>query len=327
MLGYFIKRICYALPILLGVNLITFFLFFVVNTPDDMARMHLGNKHVTAEQVSRWKQIHGFAKPVFYNNDASGFERLTETMFYTKTVALLRMDFGASMNGRDIASDIKQRMGPSLAIAVPTFFIGLAVNISVALFVVLLKGSFIDTAAMMLCVVLMSISGLFYIIFGQYWFAKVLQWVPVSGYHGGALALKFLILPVAIGVISGLGAGVRWYRTIFLEEMNKEYVKTARAKGLSDFLVLYRHVLSNALLPILTGVVVIIPSLFMGSLIMESFFGIPGLGSYTLDAIAAQDFNIVRSMVFIGTVLYILGLLLTDLSYCWADPRVRIGKR
>lgn len=327
MLGYFIKRVCYALPILLGVNLITFFLFFVVNTPDDMARMHLGNKHVTTEQISRWKQVHGFLKPVFYNNKVSGIERVTDTLFYTKTLSLLRMDFGASMTGRDIASDIEQRMGPSLAIAVPTFFIGLAVNISVALFVVLLKGSFIDTAAMMLCVVLMSISGLFYIIFGQYWFAKVLQWVPVSGYHSGALAFKFLILPVVIGVLSGLGAGVRWYRTIFLEEMNKEYVKTARAKGLSDFLVLYRHVLSNALLPILTGVVVIIPSLFMGSLIMESFFGIPGLGSYTLDAIAAQDFNIVRSMVFIGTVLYILGLLLTDLSYAWADPRIRIGKR
>jgi peptide/nickel transport system permease protein len=148
--------------------------------------------------------------------------------------------------------------------------------------------------------------------------------VPISGYAGGLDAVRFLILPVLISVVAGIGSSTRWYRTIFLEEIGKDYVRTARAKGLSEMAVLFRHVLKNAMIPILTGVVVVIPLLFMGSLLVESFFGIPGLGSYTIDAINAQDFAVVRSMVFIGSVLYIAGLLLTDLSYTLVDPRVRL---
>ena len=131
-----------------------------------------------------------------------------------------------------------------------------------------------------------------------------------------------MLLPVVIGVISGIGGGSRWYRTLFLEEASKDYVRTARAKGFSELQVLFKHVLKNAMIPILTGVVVVLPTLFMGSLIIESFFGIPGLGSYTIDAIQAQDFAIVRAMVFLGSVLYIVGLVLTDLSYTLVDPRV-----
>jgi peptide/nickel transport system permease protein len=134
-----------------------------------------------------------------------------------------------------------------------------------------------------------------------------------------------VILPVIISIIGGIGASARWYRTIFLEEAGRDYVRTARAKGLSERAVLFGHVLRNAMIPILTGVVVVIPTLFMGSLLIESFFGIPGLGSYTIDAINAQDFAVVRAMVFIGSFLYIVGLLLTDLSYTLVDPRVRFG--
>jgi len=188
----------------------------------------------------------------------------------------------------------------------------------------LFRGTFYDMFGVITCVVMMSISGLFYIIIGQHLFGKVLRWVPVSGYQGGMEALKFLILPVIVGVIAGIGASTRWYRTIFLEEINKDYVRTARAKGLSEVSVLFKHVLKNAMIPILTGIVVIIPTLFMGSLIMESFFGIPGLGSYTIDAIQHQDFEIVRVMVYLGTLLYILGLILTDISYTLVDPRVRL---
>jgi peptide/nickel transport system permease protein len=171
----------------------------------------------------------------------------------------------------------------------------------------------------------MSISGLFYIIGGQFLVGKMMHLVPISGYVGGFDSFRFIILPVAIGVISGIGSGVRWYRTIFLEEMGKDYVRTARAKGLSEFRVLFHHVLRNAMIPILTGAVVVLPLLFMGSLITESFFGIPGLGSYTIEAINAQDFAIVRAMVFLGAVLYIIGLLLTDLSYTLVDPRVKLS--
>ena len=149
--------------------------------------------------------------------------------------------------------------------------------------------------------------------------------MPISGYGNGVDIGKFLILPVMIGILSSAGSSTRWYRTIFLEEMNKEYVRTARAKGLTEYLVLFKHVLRNAMIPILTGAVAVVPLLFMGSLLIESFFGIPGLGSYTIDAINSQDFAVVRSMVFLGSMLYIVGLILTDISYTLADPRIRLN--
>ena len=187
---------------------------------------------------------------------------------------------------------------------------------------VFFRASYIDLGGVILCVVIMSISSLFYIIGGQFLVGKLMQLVPISGYSDGFSAIKFVLLPVVIGVISGIGGGSRWYRTLFLEEASKDYVRTARAKGFSELQVLFKHVLKNAMIPILTGVVVVLPTLFMGSLIIESFFGIPGLGSYTIDAIQAQDFAIVRAMVFLGSVLYIVGLVLTDLSYTLVDPRV-----
>jgi peptide/nickel transport system permease protein len=204
------------------------------------------------------------------------------------------------------------------------FIIGLLVNISFALLMVFFRASYLDLVGVIACVVMMSISALFYIIAGQFLVAKLLRLVPISGYADGIGALKFLLLPIAVGVVNGIGSGARWYRTVFLEEVGKDYVRTARAKGLSESRVLFRHVLQNALIPILTGAVVVLPLLFMGSLILESFFGIPGLGSYTIDAINAQDFAIVRAMVFLGSVLYILGLVLTDISYTLVDPRVRL---
>ncbi|OGT37310.1 MAG: peptide ABC transporter permease [Gammaproteobacteria bacterium RIFCSPHIGHO2_12_FULL_38_14] len=324
MIAYLFRRILYTIPILIGVNVITFVLFFMVNTPDDMARMQLGQKHVTANEIRQWKMEKGYDKPLFYNADKNGFEKITDTLFYIKSTDLFLFRFGQSDQGRNINHDIFQRMWPSLAIAVPTLMIGLAVNITLALLIALFRGSMFDRTTMMTCVAMMSISGLFYIIGGQFLFSKLLKLVPISGYNPGWNAYKFLILPVLIGVIGGIGAGTRWYRTIMIEEIHKDYVKTARAKGLSEFTVLFKHVLKNAMLPILTGVVVIIPTLFMGSLIMESFFSIPGLGSYTIDAIGQQDFNIVRVMVFLGTVFYIGGLILTDISYVLVDPRVKL---
>ncbi|OGT48426.1 MAG: peptide ABC transporter permease [Gammaproteobacteria bacterium RIFCSPHIGHO2_12_FULL_38_11] len=325
MLTYILRRIFYAIPILIGVNLITFTLFFVVNSPDDMARMHLGQKHVTPEAILQWKIKTGYDKPLFYNNTAQGLKKFSNTLFAQKSLNLFTFHFGRSSEGRDIGHDISQRMWPSLALAIPTLMIGLAVNITFALLIALFRGSFFDRFSMILCVIMMSVSGLFYIIIGQFLLAKLLNLVPISGYHPGFSAIKFLILPVIVGMIGGIGAGVRWYRTIFLEEMHRDYVRTARAKGLSEMNVLFNHILKNALIPILTGVVVIIPTLFMGSLIMESFFGIPGLGSYTIDAIQQQDFDIVRVMVFLGTVFYIVGLILTDISYTLVDPRIKIG--
>lgn len=324
MLSYIFRRILYAVPILIGVNLITFFLFFVVNTPDDMAHMHLGAKRVTPEAVEQWKAERGYDKPLLYNESADGSAKVTETIFFENSVKLFMFEFGFSDEGRDISHDISERMWPSLAIAIPVFIIGLLANITFALIVAFFRATYVDAWGVFVCVVLMSISGLFYIIGGQYLIGKLLHLVPISGYDEGINGVKFLILPVIISIIAGIGSGTRWYRTIFLEEMGKDYVRTARAKGLGENVVLFKHVLKNGLIPILTGAVVVLPLLFMGSLILESFFAIPGLGSYTIDAINSQDFAIVRSMVFLGSVLYIIGLILTDISYTLVDPRVRL---
>lgn len=323
MFAYIVRRVLYAVPILIGVNLFTFALFFVVNTPDDMARIHLGIKRVTPAAIESWKHDHGYDKPLFYNDKAQGTGKFTDTIFFTKSVGLFAFRFGQSDDGRDIGYDIRQRMWPSLAIAIPTFIIGLLVNITVSMVLAFFRATYIDLTGVVAAVVFMSISNMFYIIGGQYVISKLWHLVPISGYDTGISAAKFVILPVLVGLIGGLGSGARWYRTIFLEEINKDYVRTARAKGLSEQLVLFKHVLRNALVPILTGVVVVIPLLFMGSLLTESFFGIPGLGSYTIHAIQAQDFAIVKAMVFLGSVLYIIGLILTDISYTLVDPRIR----
>ncbi|MBS4016727.1 MAG: ABC transporter permease [Dechloromonas sp.] len=325
MLAYIFRRLLYALPILIGVNLITFALFFIVNTPDDMARMQLGVKRVTPEAIEKWKADRGYDKPLFVNAAAGGVGTVTETIFFEKSVRMFVGDFGRADDGRDIAREIKARMWPSLAIALPTFILGLFVTVSLALLLAFFRATALDFWGVVLCVALMSISGLFYIIGGQYLIAKVWKLVPISGFGDGLDAWRFLILPVFIGVVSGIGSSTRWYRTIFLEEVSKDYVRTARAKGLAETVVFFRHILRNAMIPILTGVVVVIPLLFMGSLLTESFFGIPGLGSYTIDAINAQDFAVVRSMVFIGSVLYIVGLILTDISYTLVDPRIRFS--
>ena len=324
MFAYIVRRVAYAIPILIGVNLLTFYLFFVVNTPDDMARMHLGMKRVTTEAVEKWKADHGYDKPLLLNEAGSGVEKLTNTIFYEKSVRLFALDFGYSDDGRDISFDISQRMMPSLAIAVPVLLVGLLVNITFAMMMAFFRGTYLDVSGVVVCVVLMSISAMFYIIGGQYLLAKLLRLMPISGFEYGIDALRFLVLPVIIGVVSGIGSGSRWYRTFFLEEAGKDYVRMARAKGLAESLVLFRHILRNALVPIVTGVVVILPLLFMGSLLLESFFSIPGLGSYTIDAIRNQDFAIVRAMVFLGTLLYIIGLILVDISYTLVDPRVRL---
>lgn len=320
---YLLRRLCYAVLILIGVNLITFVLFFKVNTPDDMARMQLGAKRVTPAAIAKWKADRGYDQPLVWNSERQGSEQLTQTIFFQKSVEMFRFEFGRADDGRDIAREISQRMWPSLALALPVFLIGMLVHISFALLMAFFRGSYLDVGGVVLCVAMMSVSGLFYIIGGQYLVAKVWSLVPISGYAPGMDALRFLWLPVLVGVIGGIGSGTRWYRTIFIEEVSKDYVRTARAKGLSELVVFYRHILRNAMIPILTGAVVALPMLFMGSLITESFFGIPGLGSYTIEAIQAQDFGVVRAMVFIGSLLYIVGLILTDVSYTLVDPRVR----
>lgn len=326
MIAYLVRRVLYGALVLFGVNLLTFLLFFAVNTPDDMARLNLGGKRITPEAVEAWKAAHGYDLPLFVNETAEGTEKFTETLFWRKSVPMLALDFGTSDSGRDIAAEIRTRSVPSLLLAVPTFVLGLLVLVTWSLVVVLFRRTAFEAAAVGLSVVLMSVSSLFYVILGQWLFGKVMRLVPVSGWASDEGAFVFLLLPVALGILSRLGSDTLLYRALFLEEMEKDYVRLARMKGLTEERILFGHVLRNASLPIITSSVAMIPMLFMGSLIMESFFGIPGLGSYTIDALNAQDFSVVRAMVFLGTVAYVVGLILTDIVYTWADPRIRLGR-
>ena len=324
MITYIVRRILYAIPILIGVNLLVFFLFFVVNSPDQMARQILGEKNITQQDVDNWKKQNGYHLPLWFNTEASGISHFTETIFYQKSVKLFVFDFGTSdANNIDITSQVAQRMWPSLAITVPTLLIGLLVNITVSMIVAYYRATYVDFWGTIVAVIVMSVSQLFYIIGGQWVFGKILRLFPISGYDTGTDMLKFVVLPVVIGIIAGIGGGIRFYRTIFLEEVNRDYVRTARAKGVSEAGVLFKHALKNAMIPILTNVVLSIPFLIMGGLVMEAFFAIPGLGSFIIEAIQAQDFAIVRSMVYLVSVLYIIGLLLTDISYTLVDPRIR----
>lgn len=215
MFAYIIRRLLYAIPILIGVNILTFYLFFVVNSPDDMARMHLGMKRVTPEAIDKWKASHGYDKPLLLNSEAEALDKVTNTIFFEKSLKLFVFDFGYSDDGRDISYDIGQRMMPSLAIAIPSLIIGLMVNITFALLMAFFRGTYIDVSGVILCVVLMSISAMFYIIGGQFLLAKLFRLMPISGFDSGLDALKFIVLPVVIGVISGIGSGARWYRTFF----------------------------------------------------------------------------------------------------------------
>jgi peptide/nickel transport system permease protein len=324
MMAFIARRLWQAFLILLGVNVLTFMLFFGVNTTDDMARLNLGGKRVTAQAIEQWKAARGYDKPLWFNDAAQGADKFTQTLFVQKSVGLFTMNFGSSDTGRDIAHDISERAWPSLALALPSFVLGMLVSIVCALGLLLLRHTRLDAWGVVALVVAMSISGMFYIIGGQWLFSKTLSLLPVSGYANGADVWRFLLLPLIIGLVSGLGGSARSYRAYFLEELNKDYVRTALAKGVSDWKVLTRHVLRNALIPILTGAVAVIPHLFTGSLVMESFFGIPGLGNYVMEAINGQDFAVVRVMVFIGAALTVLGYALTDMAYAVADPRVRL---
>jgi peptide/nickel transport system permease protein len=326
MLNYVVRRSLYGVLILIGVNLATFILFFTVNTPDDMARLNIGGKRVTPELIAKWKEERGYDKPLYVNDAKQGAAKLTETIFWERSVSLFTFKFGRadSESAGDIGTEVSRRMWVSLQLAIPIFILQVIASVSFALLLVMFRHTRLDLAGVVLCVVMLSISALFYIIVGQFLFSRLFRLVPASGYTEGLDLIRFLILPVLLSAVARLGTEARLYRAMFLEEIGKDYVRTARAKGLAETAVLYRHVLRNALIPIVTSAGGYLPYVFLGSLVFESFFGIPGLGAYAIEAIGKQDFAIVRTMVFVGSVLYIASYILIDIAYTWVDPRVRL---
>jgi peptide/nickel transport system permease protein len=324
MRAYIIRRVLYTIPLVLGVCVITFVLFEALYPPEVLAQRQLG-KNVTPEAIEKLIRERGWDRPLLLNPEAGGLHILMDTRFAAHMGRLLSFRFGESdKTHENIGGKILRGMGPSLSLTVPIFFMGLVAAISIALVVAVLRGTLVDLWVQVTCVAMMSISILVYIIGGQYLLAQSLRMFPVYGYTPGLGAAPLLLLPVVIAVLKGLGGSVRFYRTIFLEEVNKDYVRTARAKGLSEHVVLFKHVLKNAMIPILTRTVLAIPFLFMGSLLLERFFGIPGLGNMTIEAIESGDYPVIGAVVYLGALLFALGNLLTDISYAVFDPRVRL---
>ena len=319
MLSYIIRRLSYGVVVVFGVLLFLFVLFFTVTDPDDVARRALGDK-ASGEVIDQWKANHGYDKALW------PWHNPEENLLFDHFRRMLTFDFGRSdADDSPIGQRIKQGIIPSLTLTVPIFIIGLGLGIAAALFVAFFRETYIDAMGVFICVLVMSVSILLYIVGAQYLIAKLLRWFPISGYDPSAeLIWRFMALPVLVGLVSGFGSEVRFYRTVFVEETSRDYVRTARAKGAGDLRIMVRHVLRNAMIPILTQVVLSIPFLFTGSLLLESFFGIPGLGSLTVDAINGNDFSTLRTMVFIGALLFVVGQILTDICYALADPRVRL---
>ncbi|HEX6001616.1 MAG TPA: ABC transporter permease [Hyphomicrobiaceae bacterium] len=328
MVAYLVRRLAYGVLTLVGVLILLFTLFFAVTTPDDIARKAVGER-ARPEVYEQWKKNHGYDRPLMLNAEHGILDsrRYTDTLLAEHFRRMLTFDFGRSDAGDEpIAERLWQGAGPSLSLTLPLFVLGLLVGIGTALVAAFFRETYIDRAVLLACVVTMSVAGLLFIIGGQFLVSLLLKWFPISGFDpNAAVVARFLALPVLIGLVIGFGPDARFYRTVFAEEMGRDYVRTARAKGAGDARVMLAHVLRNAMIPILTNVVVAIPTLFTGALLLESFFGIPGLGSLTVDALNGNDFATLRTMVYLGALMFIAAQMLTDVSYALADPRVRLG--
>jgi peptide/nickel transport system permease protein len=324
LIHYIIRRLLLAVPTVLGVCLVTFLLFNVFASPEAVARKQLG-KNPTVGQVKAWITAHGMDKPMFVNLNPGKDGRIHpfDSRFLNHMRELIFFEFPESDYLHEKVSDLlRQKIGPSLTLTVPAFLLSIIVTLPIALFIAYYRGTYIDRLALFVCVILMSIVILNYIIFGQYLLAVVFKYFPIYGFEFGVGAWKFLFLPVILSVASGLGSGVRFYRTVMLNEVRADYVRTAMAKGVSEEGVLFKHVLKNAMIPILTMTVLSIPFLITGSLLLEMYFGIPGMGNLMLNAINSSDYPVIRTLVYIYSLLYIAGSILTDISYTLVDPRV-----
>lgn len=308
---YIVRRLLYTIPIVVGVLLLTFFLFSVVG--GDISQQIAG-KNADPQTIAEIRHEYGFDKPLFASWDSQFIDHFRKALTFR---------FGRALDREKITDKILRGVGPSLSLTIPMFLGTLILSISLALMVAFVRGTWLDVAAVVLCVAGMSIPYLSFIIYGQYIFAYKLGIFPIM-YMPEESLLTSLALPVLIGIAAGLGGNLRFYRTIVLDEMRNDYVRTAFAKGLSTARVLFKHVLKNALIPIITSVVLSIPYLFLGSLLLERFFGIPGLGSLMIEAIASRDFFIINAMTFIFSLLIVVFTLLTDICYAWADPRIKL---
>ena len=309
MTKYIIRRLLYMIPVLLGVSLIIFVLFNVVS--GDPTAVLLG-KNATARQMAELREQLGLNKSLF-----SQYLDIVKSAF--------TFDFGYSWaTKQEISQMIWQGAYPSLCLSIPAFVISTVVSLLISVFVAYYRGKGIDLFVRVCCIAGMSISALAYILFFQWFFAYKLGWFEISGFEEGfPNFISYIALPAIIWIVLSIGPDVRFFRTVILDEIYQDYVRTARSKGLSEITILLHHVLRNAMIPIITYVVIQIPSLILGALLLENFFSIPGLGGMTLNALNSSDFPVMKAMAIISSVGYIVFGLISDILYTVADPRIK----
>ena len=307
---YTIRRLLYAIPILIGVTMVIFLLFHIV--AGDPTAVLLG-KHATSQQMAELRHELGLDKPMLMQ-------------YFDTLKSAFTLNFGRSWSTKQhIMQMIKGGAYASLTLSVPAFVLASLAAIAVALLAAFFRGTLLDRSLVVVSVVLMSISVLAYILFGQWVFAYKLGWFEIAGYeYGFPDFLPYIVLPAIIWIVLSIGPDVRFYRTVILDEVHQDYVRTARAKGLSNRMILFKHVLKNAMIPIITNLVIQVPALILGALLIENFFGIPGLGNMTLQAINNSDFPVIKAMTILSSILYIIFNVITDVLYTLVDPRVQL---
>jgi len=310
MYSYILRRLLYVIPVILGVCLIIFVLFNLV-APDPAFTL-LG-KHSTPEQIAQLHHELGMDRPYY-------------VQYFDIVKSAFTFDFGYSWSSKQsIWEMIKLGAIPSLSITVPLYFISNTLSIAIALLVAFYRGTFLDKFVLVFTISLMSISSMAYILFGQWFFAYKLGWFEISGYeHGFPEFIPYVILPVLLYTVIEIGPATRFFRTVILDEIYQDYVRTARAKGVGETLIMFKHVLKNAMVPILTFLIIEIPFLILGLILVETFFSIPGLGGLTVKAINNSDFPVIKAMTVLSAVGFIVFNVLTDVLYTVVDPRMRL---
>ncbi len=310
MIAYIIRRLLYMIPIILGVALLIFCLFTFFG--DDPVRVALG-QHASPDAIANLQHLWGLDKPIYLQ-------------FIDFLKQIVTFDYGVSFStGQKLSDMFMEGAFVSLSLTAPPFVFGIFISISIALILAYYRDSFIDHMARFIIIMSMSISYLVYIISLQYVLAYELDLFPIMGYEPGLESITYLFLPWLIIVIVALGPNTRIFRTLFLEETSADYVRTARAKGAGEARVLFKHVLKNALIPIITNTVVAIPFLILGAFLMERFFSIPGIGAMIITAINEGDFPVLKGMTMIIAIMYSFFNLLTDVLYSFVDPRVKLS--
>ncbi len=280
----------------------------------DPAILILGPKHVNAERIASFHSTYGLDRPL-----------LVQYFDFVKSILTLNVGTSWSTH-REITAMIFDGIIPSLTITFPIFVFGNLLTIATALLITFFRGKFIDKFILVVSIATMSIPALVYVLFGQWFFAYKLGWFEIAGFEKSLVGfIPYIILPVSLGLIINFGGDTRFYRTCILDEAYKDYVVTARSQGVSEFRILYKHILKNSMIPILTNVVIQIPFLLLGMLLFESFFGIPGIGGLTIDAIGKSDLPVIRAMTTFSSIAFVLFNTLTDIFYALVDPRVRFS--